>query len=264
MNHETIILNRRRRRRRQLIRFLIFIVLITTTNVVFFYCLFRQFLHFDLKHDVKYIRELMFYDKRIFNILRLNTRVFKFLIWWTKKNTSLKSSRKNMTIKKQLSIFFFIVEQKTKYRLIVEIWVHSLNIIAYVFHKILATLFKLHTIFVLSFTNDTFHSDQWRSNKKFWFYFKNCVDALNDTHIYAHVLENQQTSYRNRKNQFFQNVLTINNFFMRFIYILTNWENLTNDALILKNVQFKNFDVFSNKYYLTNADYSNAKLTLTS
>ena len=61
-----------------------------------------------------------------------------------KKNINLKRSRKNITIKKQLNIFFFIVEQKIKYRLIVEIFYKLLNIIQRIFHKILIALFKLY------------------------------------------------------------------------------------------------------------------------
>ena len=264
MNDETIILRRRRRRRRRhFAHLIIMIISIVIANDVLFYDS-RQSFHLDSQHDVKYIQKLMSYDRRIFNLLRLNRNVFKKLIIWTRENISLRSSRKNMTIKKQLNIFLFIVEQRAEYRLIVEMWTHSLNIISQMFHKILTTLFKLYKIFVVLFTNDTRHSIHWRRNKKFWFWFKDCVDALNDTHVHAHVFSTEQKFYRNRKNQFNQNVLIVCDFNMRYIYILTEWKSSANDVAILRNARFKNFDASSNKYYLANVEYINSRITLTS
>ena len=173
MNDETITF-RRRRRQHQLLFFRLQLILINVTiaatNIVFF-CLSRSFLYFDSQRDFKYIKELLFYrsSSRIFHTLRMKRKIFKLLIDWTKKNTNLRSSRRDMTLKKQLNIFLFIVEQNFEYRLIAEIWVKSLNIIEHVFHRVLTILFKLYTIFVIFVTNDTRHDIKKRRNMKFWF-----------------------------------------------------------------------------------------------
>ena len=92
-----------------------------------------------------------------------------------------------MTVEEQLGIFLFIVGQGAGYRLAAEVWAHSLNTISQVFHKVLTALSKLYKAFVVLPTNDTHRSIHWRRNKKFWPWFKDCVGALDGTHVHAHV-----------------------------------------------------------------------------
>lgn len=59
-----------------------------------------------------------------------------------------------------------------------------------------------------------------RKSRKFWSHFKNCIDALDNSHVNAYVSADNQELYRNRKEQLTQNVLAVCNFNMLFIYIL--------------------------------------------
>ncbi|KAM6583514.1 hypothetical protein CsatB_010516 [Cannabis sativa] len=72
-----------------------------------------------------------------------------------------------------------------------------------------------------------------RFNPKYYPFFKNCVGAIDGTHISAHIPINEQISYRGRKVDTTQNVMCICSFDMKFTYVVAGWEGSTNDARIL-------------------------------
>lgn len=61
-------------------------------------------------------------------------------------------------------------------------------------------------------------------------YFKDCVRALDGTHIAVWVLANQAPLYQNRKSYISQNVLAVYDFNMEFTYVFTGWERSAHDS----------------------------------
>ena len=198
-----------RRRRRQLIRLIIMTASAAVANIVLSYCLPGDAKYPDRNRGSKYIRELMLYDTRMFDTLRMNGEVFRLLVHWIKRNTGLRPSRKGMAIEEQLGIFLFLVGQGSGYRLAAETFYKSLATIKHVFHRVLTALSKLYKAFVVLPTKDTQHTTYWRRNGKFWPWFEDCIGALDGTHIDAHVPTASQPPYRNRKGQLSQNVLAV-------------------------------------------------------
>ncbi|XP_019100852.1 PREDICTED: uncharacterized protein LOC109132867 [Camelina sativa] len=72
-----------------------------------------------------------------------------------------------------------------------------------------------------------------RESTRFYPYFKNCLGAIDGTHIPAMVSNNIAPSYRNRKGVISQNVLAVCNFDMEFIYVLSGWEGSAHDSKVL-------------------------------
>ena len=60
--------------------------------------------------------------------------------------------------------------------------------------------------------------------------FKDCIGALDGTHIALTVLEDDQMHYRGRKGIPTINVLAVCDFDLQFIYILIGWEGSAHDA----------------------------------
>ena len=149
-------------------------------------------------------------------------------------------------------------------RLIVETFQHFTKIVDRVFNEIFQIINTFYLIFVKFFTFRISFAKTFRQNNKFWLFFKNCVEILNETHVNVHVFETRQQSYRNRKNIIFQNVLIMCDFNMLFIYILIDWKKNANDQQILNDASFRKFYASRKKYYLTNVNYSNTSLILIS
>ena len=73
------------------------------------------------------------------------------------------------------------------------------------------------------------------NNYKYWPHFKNCIGAINDTHIPCVVSEEDKIPYIGRKGYPTQNILAICVFDMLFTYLVARWPGSIHDNRILKN-----------------------------
>ncbi|KAG7588677.1 Harbinger transposase-derived nuclease domain [Arabidopsis suecica] len=89
---------------------------------------------------------------------------------------------------------------------------------------------------------------------------KNCVGAIDGTHIPATVVGRETSSYRNRKGTISQNVLAVCNFDLEFIYVLSGWEGSAHDSRVLSDAltrRTNNFQVPEGKFYLVDCGFAN-------
>lgn len=63
-------------------------------------------------------------------------------------------------------------------------------------------------------------------------YFKDCISAIDGTHIPAFVPEDKYMPFRNFKGMVSQNVLATCSFDFKFVYILSGWQGSTLDSLV--------------------------------
>ncbi|XP_026434306.1 protein ALP1-like [Papaver somniferum] len=97
--------------------------------------------------------------------------------------------------------------------------------------------------------------DEIRENPRFYPYFKNCIGAIDGTHIPAMVSEDEQDVYRNRKGFISQNVLVACSFDLQFQYVLAGWEGSAHDGRILDSALTRSDKLIvpEGKYYLGDA-----------
>lgn len=101
-----------------------------------------------------------------------------------------------------------------------------------------------------------------QNNTKLWPFFKNCLGALDGTHIHACVPPSSRARYRNRKNGISQNVLAVCDFNMSFTYVLSGWEGSAADSTILEDARSKDLRVPPGKYYLGDAGFPSSDAVL--
>ncbi|XP_020258659.1 uncharacterized protein LOC109835073 [Asparagus officinalis] len=101
--------------------------------------------------------------------------------------------------------------------------------------------------------------DKVKSESRFWPYFKDCIGAIDGTHIPCMVYNIDQTPYRNRHGFLSQNVLAACTFDLKFIYVLAGWEGSANDARVLKDAMSRPYGLPlpQNKFYLVDCGYPN-------
>ncbi|KAF7827239.1 protein ALP1-like [Senna tora] len=73
------------------------------------------------------------------------------------------------------------------------------------------------------------------STNRRWKWFKNCLGALDGTHIKMKVPVKDKPHYRNRKGEISTNVLGVCSQDEQFIYVLAGWEGSAADGRILKD-----------------------------
>ncbi|KAE8726869.1 putative ripening-related protein 6-like [Hibiscus syriacus] len=95
------------------------------------------------------------------------------------------------------------------------------------------------------------------NNSRFYPYFKDCVGALDGTHIRASVPPNIQGRFRSRKGETTQNVLAAIKFDLKFSYVIAGWEGSAHDSRILTDAltRPRGFSIPEGKYYLADAGY---------
>jgi hypothetical protein len=69
-----------------------------------------------------------------------------------------------------------------------------------------------------------------------YIYIKNCLGALDGTHIRVKVLLHDKPRYCNRKEEIATNILGVCSQDMHFIYILVGWEGSAANGRVLRNV----------------------------
>ncbi|KAF7829799.1 protein ALP1-like [Senna tora] len=94
-----------------------------------------------------------------------------------------------------------------------------------------------------------------------WKWFKNCLGALDGTHIRIRVHKDDQTRFRNRKGDLTINVLGVCSQDAQFIYVLSGWEGSAANGRVLKSAldRPRGFKVPADRYYLVDVGYSNAE-----
>ncbi|XP_039140531.1 uncharacterized protein LOC120277754 [Dioscorea cayenensis subsp. rotundata] len=96
------------------------------------------------------------------------------------------------------------------------------------------------------------------ARSKLYLYFKDCIGALDGTHIHASVPTYEVAAFRGRKPYPTQNVLTVVDFDLRFTYILAGWEGSAHDSLVLRDALERpnGLKVPEGKYYVVDAGYA--------
>lgn len=95
-----------------------------------------------------------------------------------------------------------------------------------------------------------------RNEPKFFPFLKDCLGAIDGTHVEAFVPDNDIARYRNRKGGITQNVLAACSFDMRFLYVRAGWEGSAADGRIYEDARQHDFAIPSNKYYLADAGFA--------
>ncbi|XXG58960.1 hypothetical protein AAC387_Pa04g1134 [Persea americana] len=100
-------------------------------------------------------------------------------------------------------------------------------------------------------------SRHFHNSSRFDPYFKDCIGAIDGTHIRAKVSQANAPRFRGRKDWPTQNVLAACSFDMRFTYVLPGWEGTTSDSKIIRNVLVRQDKLIipQGKFFLVDAGF---------
>ncbi|WVZ92066.1 hypothetical protein U9M48_038161 [Paspalum notatum var. saurae] len=132
----------------------------------------------------------------------------------------------------------------------------STETISCYFREVLFAVGELRNEMILPATSATptkiLHSPRWNP------FFKDCVGAIDGTHILARVPASEKAAFLGRKQTTTQNVMAAVDFDLMFTYVLAGWEGSAHDALILADALERDdgLTVPQGKYYLVDAGYA--------
>ncbi|CAN0898105.1 hypothetical protein LINGRAHAP2_LOCUS19527 [Linum grandiflorum] len=134
----------------------------------------------------------------------------------------------NVEVDEMVVMFLHTLGHNVKNRILQQIFGRSGKTICAVIHAVLVS--NMHeTLYKKAepITENSGHA--------FWQHFKNCLGALDGTHVKVRTKIEDQPRYRNRKGEVTMNVLGVCNPYMEFIYVLSGWEGSTHDGRVLRD-----------------------------
>ncbi|XP_023757655.1 uncharacterized protein LOC111906154 [Lactuca sativa] len=177
-------------------------------------------------------------------------------------NYTLKDN-KHVSIEEKMTMFFMMIGYNQRYVIIKQRFQHSKQTIHKFFHEVLdKTLLFVHDIIIPTSFNS--NPNILGHNRRLRRVFKGAVGALDDTLIYVIVPTNKRDLYRSGgKDDCYQNVLTICDFNMMFMFVVTDWEGIAHDSRILSEALANPHALFPlpppDKYYLCDVAYANIR-----
>lgn len=90
---------------------------------------------------------------------------------------------------------------------------------------------------------------------KFFPFFKDCLGAIDGSHLDAFVPQIFAASHRDRKGRLSKNLLAGTTFSMIFCYLLPGWEGSATDSRIYQEARKSVFTIPPGKFYLADAGF---------
>ncbi|PPD69821.1 hypothetical protein GOBAR_DD33299 [Gossypium barbadense] len=211
-------------------------------------------LDFYAKRD--YVKRLVYAsDETCIEQTRMNRTAFFKLCEMLESLGGLKSSR-NMLVDEQVAMFLHIISHHLKNRVIKHHFRRSGETVSRAFHSVLNAVIRLEDVLFKKPEPITADSSDTR-----WKWFKNCLGALDGTHIKIRVPTVDKPRYRTQKGDIATNMLGVCTPEMKFVYVLPGWEGSVADGRVLRDAISRRhgLKVPHGFYYLVDAGYTNCE-----
>ncbi|KAJ0978352.1 hypothetical protein J5N97_013826 [Dioscorea zingiberensis] len=195
--------------------------------------------------------------ERSHNIFRMEPHVFRGLATLLESRGLLRNGR-TVSVLEQLAIFMTVVAHASANRVACEQFQHSSETVSRYFHAVLRAMCILSEEMIKLPTGDEPAHILVRNTP-----FKDCLGAIDGTHVPVIVPREIQERYRNRHGTLSQNVMAVVSFDMQFRYICAGWEGSAADMRIMQHcLENGSFSVPEGKYYLVDSGYANTQSLL--
>ncbi|PPE02619.1 hypothetical protein GOBAR_DD00318 [Gossypium barbadense] len=192
-------------------------------------------------------------DETYLEQVRMNRFAFFKLCEMLQTLGGLKSSR-HMLVDEQVAMFLHIISHHLKNRVTKHHFNRSGETVSRSFHSVLNAVIQLQDVLFKKPEPITVDSLDTR-----WKWFKNCLGALDGTHIKIRVLTVDKPRYRTRKGDIATNMLGVCTPEMQFVYVLPGWEGSVADGRVLRDAISRRhgLKVSHGCYYLVDVGYTN-------
>ncbi|XBH65338.1 hypothetical protein VPH35_118952 [Triticum aestivum] len=153
-------------------------------------------------------------------------------------------------------MFLHVVGHNQRFRVIHNTFRRSTETISRYFKQVLYAVGELREEMIRRPSGQT--PPKIRGSPRWYPYFKDCIGAIDGTHVTARVPRSQSAAYRGRKHYTSQNVLAAIDFDLKFTYVLAGWEGSVHDANILTDSMSRpdGINIPDGKFYLGDAGYA--------
>lgn len=193
-------------------------------------------------------------DTTCINMIRMKRGCFFHLTKHFRERGLLQDTI-HMCVEQQVAMFLNTIGHNLRNRLIGTNFGRSGKTVSRCFNKVLRAIGELRGELIRPPSLDT--PTKISGNYRWDPYFKDCIGAIDGTHVRATVPRDMEHAFRGRKSYATQNVMATVDFDLRFTYVLTGWEGTTHDANVLRDAleRVNGLRVPQGKFYLVDAGY---------
>ncbi|XP_072150681.1 uncharacterized protein [Setaria viridis] len=189
--------------------------------------------------EVKVRRLLEGHIKNCQVTFRMEPHIFKELATYLRRKRIVVDTR--IMIEEKLGFFLYMLSRNTSYEDLAVTFGHSND----TFHRHINHFFKkfiptLSRRFLQSPDPNQVHPNI-QDNPRFYPFFKNCLGAIDGTHIPVSISPKKNSPFRNRKGTLSINVMVACNFDLNITFISSGWEGSIIDSRVLRSAMSKGF-----------------------
>ncbi|KAJ9562935.1 hypothetical protein OSB04_008095 [Centaurea solstitialis] len=183
-------------------------------------------------------------------LIRMSENAFKILCQKLESDGGIRSTQR-MSIEEQVARFLHIVGNDFRNRFVSFFYRRSGSATSRHFHRVLDAIISLEEQYIIQPTGDTVQKEILEK-RRFYPFFKDCIGAIDGTHVRVKVSNKDAPRYRGRKGYPTINVLAACTFDLKFTYVLSGWEGTASDSRILKDALIREDKLYTpeGKFYL--------------
>ncbi|XP_047147356.1 putative nuclease HARBI1 [Vigna umbellata] len=217
----------------------------------------------DKDHRREQLMSYLVHTNRCRDIIRMGPEAFINLCERLRTTGLVKDAIRSI-VEEQVAQFLHIIGHNVKNRSVAFFFYRSGATVSKHFHNVLDAILSLESEFLTQPSRDEVHP-YVLNNNRFYPYFKDCLGAIDGTHVRVRVPRTDAPRFRGRKDWPTQNVFAACDFDMKFTYVLAGWEGTASDSRILKNALDRDdpFVIPQGKYYLGDAGFMLKSTVLT-
>ncbi|XP_019431499.1 PREDICTED: putative nuclease HARBI1 [Lupinus angustifolius] len=182
-------------------------------------------------------------------LTRMRPKTFLNLCALLESEGGLRSTQR-VSVEEQVAKTLYILTHNVRNHQIQFWFQRSGETISRHFHRVLLSIIELEERYLKQPDGRRIPIEILGSNR-FNPFFKDCVGAIDCTHVRVKVPLFEAPKYRGRKDFPTQNVLVACSFDLRFTYVLHGWESTTSDSRVLKDALRRT----NSKFYLLDAGF---------
>ncbi|XP_021992189.1 uncharacterized protein LOC110889006 [Helianthus annuus] len=166
-------------------------------------------------------------------LIRMSEKAFMTLCSILKRDGGLRATQR-MSVEEHVATFLHIVGNDLRNRFTSWLYRRSGSTISRCVHRVLRAIISLEGRYIQQPKGDIVPKEI-QEKKRVYPFFKDCIGAIDGTHVRVKVPNKDAPRYRGRKGYPTTNVLDACTFDLKFTYVLTGWEGTASDSRIIKN-----------------------------
>jgi hypothetical protein len=185
----------------------------------------------------------------------MEPHIFRELATYLRRRKIVVDTR--ITVEEKLVFFLYMLSRNASYHDLQVYFGHSND----TFHHHINHFFKkvipvLSRRFIQPPDPNQVHQ-KIQDNPRFYPFFKNCLGAVDGTHIPISISPDKHSPFLNRKETLSINVMVACDFDLSITFVSSGWEGSATDSRVLRSAMSKGFQVPPGKFYLVDGGYAN-------